>query len=85
MKSTHAHQVGGKHYVQYKIQPWDIIEEYGLDFFEGSALKYLLRRKHNRVEDLRKCRHYIDKIIERATKGGDSMAAKPTKGGKKCA
>lgn len=58
-------QVGGDHYRQTGIQPWDVIDAYGLDFYEGSALKYLLRwRKKNGLEDLKKLRHYIDKLIE---------------------
>lgn len=57
-------QVGGDHYKTNMIQPWDIIDDHSLDFYEGSALKYLLRRKGSRVEDLRKAIHYIEKKIE---------------------
>ncbi len=57
-------QVGGDHYRKFKIQPWDIIDEYDLSFYEGSALKYLLRSKSDRLEDLKKARHYLDKLIE---------------------
>jgi len=59
-------QVGGSHYSDRKIQPWDVIDEYGLSFYAGNALKYLLRagRKGSRVEDLKKARHYLDKLIE---------------------
>jgi uncharacterized protein DUF3310 len=57
-------QVGGNHYRKFKIQPWDVIDEYGLGFYAGNALKYLLRRKTNRLEDLKKARHYLDKLIE---------------------
>ena len=64
-ESSTARQVGGAHYVKHAIQPWDIIREYGLNFWEGNALKYLLRRKGSRVDDLEKCRHYIDYLIER--------------------
>lgn len=53
-------QVGGNHYKEHAIQPWDIIIEYGLDYFEGNALKYLLRRKNNRFEDLSKAIHYLE-------------------------
>lgn len=60
-----AKQVGGDHYAKHKIQPWDVIEEYDLDYFEGSVLKYLLRRKVDRLEDLRKAAHYLEKAIER--------------------
>lgn len=58
-------QVGGDHYAKHKIQPWDVVEEYDLDYFEGSVLKYLLRRKVDRLEDLRKAAHYLEKAIER--------------------
>jgi hypothetical protein len=63
--SANNHQVGGKHYTTLGIEPWEIIEINRLNFFEGSALKYLLRYKgKNGVEDLMKCKHYIDKLIE---------------------
>jgi hypothetical protein len=57
-------QVGGEHYRKFKIQPWDIWEEYELGAFEGAILKYLLRDKGNRLEDLKKARHTLDKLIE---------------------
>jgi Protein of unknwon function (DUF3310) len=58
-------QVGGDHYVKYAIQPFDIIDCYGLNFYAGNALKYLLRyRDKGGVEDLKKARHYVDKLIE---------------------
>lgn len=56
-------QVGGDHYKKHTIQPWDIIDEYNLGYYGGNALKYLLRDKSNRKEDLEKARHYIDKMI----------------------
>jgi hypothetical protein len=59
-------QVGGTHYVKLEIQPWEIIEANGLDFWEGNALKYLLRWKEkNGVEDLKKAIHYIEYLIQR--------------------
>jgi hypothetical protein len=61
-------QIDGDHYTKRKIQPWDIIEEYNLDFFEGNALKYLLRYKDkDGLIDLKKCKHYIEYLIERET------------------
>ena len=56
-------QIGGTHY-KNKIEPWEIIDSWNLDFYEGNILKYLLRRKNNRVEDLQKLIHYAEKLIE---------------------
>jgi hypothetical protein len=61
-------QIGGDHYAKHTIQPWDIIREYKLDFFEGSCLKYLLRRKDNRLEDLQKAAHYLEECIKNEQK-----------------
>ena len=67
--TANEYQVGGSHYKGRDLQPWDIITMFDLDFFEGSALKYLLRwRQKNGVEDLRKARHYIEYLIEREDK-----------------
>lgn len=59
-------QVGGSHYIDHKIRPWDIIDEYGLNFYEGNIVKYLLRDKpgNSRLEELEKLRHYADKCID---------------------
>lgn len=59
----HNKQIGGTHY-KNKIQPWDIIDSWNLNFYEGNILKYLLRKKDNRVEDLQKLIHYAEKLIE---------------------
>ena len=59
-------QIGGDWYTKYSIQVWDIIEEYELSFFLGSAIKYQLRNKDpkKRIEDLHKAIHCIEKEIE---------------------
>ena len=58
-------QVGGNHYKDKAIQPWEVIERNGMGFFDGNALKYLMRyRDKGGVEDLRKAAHYIEKLIE---------------------
>ena len=57
-------QIGGKHYKK-KIQPWHIIEEYNLNYWEGNILKYLLRTKKNRKEDLEKLIHYAEYLISK--------------------
>jgi hypothetical protein len=68
-------QVGGDHYRQRSIQPWDIWQEYGMNAFEGAVLKYLLRwRSKGGVEDLKKARHTLDKLIEVEEAKGDPEA-----------
>lgn len=58
-------QVGGTHYEDMAIQPWEIIERNGLDFWEGNVLKYLLRhRAKNGVEDLLKAKDYLNHLID---------------------
>jgi len=62
-------QVAGTHY-QGKVQHWDLVAMYGLDYFIGNATKYLFRfgRKgeslQDHMNDLNKAKHYIDKRIE---------------------
>lgn len=57
-------QVGGKHY-KAAIETWDYIIANRLDYLEGNAVKYASRwRKKAGVQDLQKCAHYIDKLIE---------------------
>lgn len=57
-------QVAGQHYSKHKIQPWDIIDEYGLDYYKGNILKYILRNKMDVYEDMLKAQHYIEKWLE---------------------
>jgi len=58
-------QVGGDHYKSHAYETWDVIEDWGLGYFDGNAVKYLSRwRSKGGVQDLMKARHYIDKLIE---------------------
>lgn len=62
-------QVGGTHYEEMPIQPWEVIERAELDFWEGSVVKYVMRYTgKSGVEDLKKARHYLDYLIEREEK-----------------
>lgn len=57
-------QVGGDHYKTMSIQPVEFILQNGLGFCEGNVVKYICRRKGNdRLQDLRKARHYLDILI----------------------
>jgi hypothetical protein len=63
-------QVDGIHYKTMGLQPWEIIEKNNLDYFEGAALKYLLRWKtKDGVIDLDKIIHYVERIKELALAG----------------
>lgn len=68
--SANQTQVGGTHYTAKAIQPWEAMqawmtEEEFCGFLRGNCLKYLVRYKDKGgVEDLRKARHYLDKLIE---------------------
>ncbi len=58
-------QVGGDHYKVKTIQPWDFIAANNLGFFEGNIVKYVTRwRDKAGVDDLRKAKHYLEKLIE---------------------
>jgi hypothetical protein len=58
-------QEGGEHYKKLKIQTWDYIAANGLGYFEGNIIKYVSRWKEKGgLEDLKKARHYLDKLIE---------------------
>jgi hypothetical protein len=62
-------QVGGSHYKDKgsSMQPWAIIDAWGLNFYAGNVLKYILRHQYkDGVEDLKKARHYLDRMIEKA-------------------
>ena len=66
MKS-YKKQVGGEHYKSLPLEPWKIIDANGLDYFRGNVIKYILRdkgTKKDQIQDLKKAIHYIEHIIE---------------------
>lgn len=50
------------------IQPWDVVDQFDLDFYSGNALKYILRAGKKdiapRLDDLKKAANYIAKAID---------------------
>lgn len=53
------------HYTRLKIEPWDYVAANNMGYFEGSVIKYVSRwREKNGVEDLKKARAFLDKLIE---------------------
>lgn len=56
------------YYRKGKIQPWDFITSQGMSFLEGNIVKYVTRYKHKGgLEDLKKARTYLDKLISEVT------------------
>ena len=64
--SAYKKQVGGKHYLKYKVQPSKFVVENKLLYPEGCVIKYILRHQDKGgKQDLEKAKHFIDMIIER--------------------
>jgi hypothetical protein len=63
-------QIGGNHYASKRVQPWHAMEAWMTrdqfaGFLRGNAIKYLARcDDKGGLEDLKKARHYLDKLIE---------------------
>jgi hypothetical protein len=67
--SANDMQVGGSHYAEKAIQPWDFIVSNNIGYLEGNIIKYVARwRQKGGIEDLRKAGHYLQKLIEVETK-----------------
>jgi hypothetical protein len=68
--SARESQVGGDHYKSKAIQPWDAMQawmskEAFMGFLQGNVIKYVARwQEKGGYDDLRKARHYLDKMIE---------------------
>jgi len=54
-----------EHYARLRPEPLEVIEEWGLNFHRGSALKYIARAGHkgDEIEDLDKARQYLEREI----------------------
>lgn len=66
MSNANTQQVGGQHYKGTTYQHWDfVLLALAGRYLEGNITKYIARwRKKNGLEDLRKARHYLTKLIE---------------------
>jgi|TARA_R100000541_G_scaffold23688_1_gene33484 hypothetical protein len=59
-------QIGGSHYKNFTIQPYEFISKNNLSFFQGCVVKYVCRYLHkNKVEDLEKIIHYCQLEIKK--------------------
>ena len=63
-------QVGGEHYTNKSIQPWEAMEawmspEQFEGFLRGNVIKYIARYKDkDGLKDVHKAKHYLEKLIE---------------------
>ena len=70
MSTANATQIGGNHYASKAIQPWDAMQawmsrEEFAGYLRGNVIKYMARcNDKGGIEDVKKARHYIDKLIE---------------------
>lgn len=72
-----ARQEGGDHYRRLAVQPWDAMQAWMPQkafegYLRGCAIKYLARcDAKGGLQDVRKARHYLEKLIEVMESKGD--------------
>ena len=68
--SADEYQVGGHHYTDLKVQPWDVMqavltEEEYIGFLKGNVIKYSMRQGRKAgSDDAAKAKHYMEKLAE---------------------
>ena len=59
-------QIGGSHYKNFCIQPYEFISKNNLSFFQGCVVKYVCRYlKKDKIKDLEKIIHYCELEIKK--------------------
>jgi hypothetical protein len=65
-----AKQIGGRHYKEMNIEPWDVVDtwpkEQRIGAYRHGALKYIMRmgsKDENEIE-IGKGIHYLEKLLE---------------------
>ncbi len=68
--SADSRQVGGSHYRDMQMQPWDVMQavltpEEFRGFLKGNVIKYAMRQgKKDGTDDAGKAQHYAQKLAE---------------------
>jgi len=62
-------QIGGDHYKEMSVPPWDVVEavlthEEFIGFLKGNIIKYAMRQGLKDSNDAGKCLHYKQKLAE---------------------
>lgn len=67
---ANAKQIGGDHYKNMGIEPWDVVDTWPLEqrigAYRAGALKYLMRMgaKDEAAQEIGKGVHYLEKLLE---------------------
>ena len=70
MKNANEYQIGGSHYKDMAVQPWDVMQsvmthEEFVGFLKGNVVKYSMRQgKKEGTDDAAKALHYLAKLRE---------------------
>jgi len=68
--NANSRQVGGDHYKEMEIQPWDVVDTWPLEqrigCYRSAALKYLMRMgsKDESAQEIAKGIHCLEKLLE---------------------
>lgn len=71
--SANELQIGGQHYKEMGIQPWEVMEavlthEEFVGFLKGNVIKYSMRQGKKDSDDAGKAKHYMLKLQETLNK-----------------
>ena len=81
MSAINKTQIGGSHYKDKAVQPWEAMQswmshEEFTGFLRGNVIKYVARcNDKGGIEDLQKAQHYLDKLID--VMGAESQEGDP--------
>jgi hypothetical protein len=70
MSKAKDRQVGGEHYKNMGVEPWDVVDTWSIEqrigYYRGGALKYLMRMgsKDQSAMEIAKGQHYMQKLLE---------------------
>ena len=70
VKTANAKQVGGTHYKEMGVEPWDVIDTWPIEqrigAYRAGALKYIMRcgMKDQDSQEIGKGIHYLEKLLE---------------------
>lgn len=65
-KAQDSSAINPFHYSRWEIEPLDFITANNLDFLRGNIIKYIMRYDaKGGLEDLKKARVYLDRLIEK--------------------